>query len=298
MAPTSPIVTDFFASRNTHYWLITQEPMLCCTILMISARYHTIPGHFGISRGFIIHHRLWQHCQHLILRITLGQEKISKAKTRHLGTIEALLLLTEWYPRALHFPPETDGWDSDLMYTTPNDRDPPAVTEEMPIQECWEQDVIEPTRRSDRMSWMLVGSALALAHELGVFDSREQPSFPNGPDVGAYMKHLEFRRQRLPALLFVVSSLLASRIGCPPIMSDKYKPGNLDNILLVDPQWTNFMASWVYLTGFVRIIGEKFLLEARDNEHRGIDFESLEQFKDQLDTWNGNHRQTGSEFYI
>lgn len=184
------------------------------------------------------------------------------------------------------------------MYTTPNDRDPPAVTEEMPIQERWEQDVIEPTRRSDRMSWMLVSSALALAHELGVFDSREQPSFPNGPDVGTYMKHLEFRRQRLPALLFVVSSLLASRIGCPPIMSDKYKPENLDNILLVDPQWTNFMASWVYLTGFVRIIGEKFLLEARDSDHRSIDFESLGQFKDQLVTWNGNHRQTGSEFYI
>lgn len=190
--------------------------MLCCTILMISARYHIVPGPFGTSRGFIIHHRLWQHCQHLILRITLGQEKVSKAKTRHLGTIEALLLLTEWYPRALHFPPETDGWDSDLMYTTPNDRDPPAITEEMPIQERWEQDVIEPTRRSDRMSWMLVSSALALAHELGVFDSREQPSFSDGPDVRTYMKHLEFRRQRLPSLLFVASSLLASRIGCHP----------------------------------------------------------------------------------
>lgn len=298
MAPASPILTDFFASHNTHYWLITQEPMLCCTILMISARYHTIPGPFGTSRGFIIHHRLWQHCQHLILRITLGQEKISKAKTRHLGTIEALLLLTEWYPRALHFPPETDGWDSDLMYTTPNDRDPPVTTEETPIQERWEQDVVEPTRRSDRMSWMLVSSALALAHELGVFYSREQSSIANGPDVGNYIKHLEFRRERLPALLFIVSSLLASRIGCPPIMSDTYKPKNLNDILLVDPQWTNFMASWICLTGFVRVIGEKFFFGARDNDHRSIDFKSLEQFKDQLATWNRNHRQTGSEFYI
>lgn len=298
MAPASPILTDFFASRNTHYWLITQEPMLCCAILMISARYHTIPGPFGTSRGFIIHHRLWQHCQRLILQITLGQEKTSKAKTKHLGTIEVLLLLTEWYPRALHIPPETDGWDSDLMYTTPNDRDPPTATEEMPIQERWEQDVIEPTRRSDRMSWMLVSSALALVHELGVLNSREQPSFPDGPDVGTYMKHLELRHQCLPALLFIASSPLASRIGCPPIMSDKYEPGNLDNTLLVDPQWTNFMASWVYLTGFVRIIAEKFFLEATNNDHRGFDFESLEYFKDQLAMWNANHRQTGSEFCI
>jgi len=184
------------------------------------------------------------------------------------------------------------------MYTTPNVRDPPATTEEMPIQERWEQGVIEPTRRSDRMSWMLVSSALALAHELGVFDTREQLSIASGPDVGDYIRHLEFRRKRLPALLFVISSLLASRIGCPPIMPDNYKLENFDDLLLIDPQWTNFMASWVYLTGFVRVIGEKFLFGARDNDHRSIDFEALEQFKDQLATWNGNHGQTGSEFYI
>ncbi|KAK9571622.1 hypothetical protein V6Z79_001695 [Aspergillus fumigatus] len=98
MAPLSPILTDFFASHHTHYWLITQEPVLCCTILMISSRYHTLPGPSGATRGFFIHNRLWQHCQHLILRIMLGQEKFSKAKTRHLGTVEALLLLSEWYP--------------------------------------------------------------------------------------------------------------------------------------------------------------------------------------------------------
>lgn len=250
MAPASPILTDFFASHDTHYWLITQEPVLCCTTLMISARYHTLPGSFVTSRGFIIHHRLWQHCQHLILRIMLGQEKISKAKTRHLGTIEALLLLTEWYPRALHFPPETDGWDSDLMYTTLCTRDPPAATEKIQMQDRWKQDVIEPTRRSDRISRMLVSSALALAHKLEVFDSRGQysniaSSHISGPGVESYVQHLEFRRQRVPALLFVVSNLLASRIGCPSIIPQKYKPASLDGLLLNDPQWTNFMASWV-----------------------------------------------------
>jgi hypothetical protein len=101
----------------------------------------------------------------------LGQEKFSKAKTRHLGTVEALLLLSEWYPQALHFHSEVDGWDSDLMYTAPSRLDPPP-TEGSPMQSRWKEDVVEPTRQSDRMSWMLVSSALALAHELGVFDSR------------------------------------------------------------------------------------------------------------------------------
>ncbi|KAH3117710.1 hypothetical protein KXV82_007012 [Aspergillus fumigatus] len=189
MAPLSPILTDFFASHHTHYWLITQEPVLCCTILMISSRYHTLPGPSGATRGFFIHNRLWQHCQHLILRIMLGQEKFSKAKTRHLGTVEALLLLSEWYPRALHFPPENDGWDSDLMLTAPSERDPPPVTEESPMQDRWREDVVEPTRRSDRMAWMLVSSALALAHELGVFSTSNRSDLGDSrivePDVKA-----------------------------------------------------------------------------------------------------------------
>src|SRR5699024_12630409 len=61
---------------------------------------------------------------------------------------------------------ENDGWGSDLMYTAPYERDPPASTEESPMPERWKQDVVEPTRRLDRMSWMLASSVLALAHEL------------------------------------------------------------------------------------------------------------------------------------
>lgn len=109
IAPQSPVLTSFYAAPGSHYWLITQEPMLCCVILLISSQFHHPPGIGGKSRGYFIHHRLFQHCQHLILRIMLGQEKLSKAKTRHIGTIEALLLLSEWCPQSLHFPPRT-GW--------------------------------------------------------------------------------------------------------------------------------------------------------------------------------------------
>lgn len=304
MAPASPILSNFFAAHNTHYWLITQEPVLCCTILMISARYHTLPGPSGASRGFMLHHKLWQHCQHLILRVILGQEKHSKAKTRHLGTIEALLLLTEWYPRALHLPPENDGWDSDLMYTAPCERDPPASTEECPMQERWKQDVVEPTRRLNRMSWMLASSALALAHELGVFDARKQfycdtacrGHDNSGLGVESYIQHLEYRRKRLPALLYVVLNLLSSRIGCPSIMHDKYKPANLDGLSEVDPQWTKFMTSWVDLTVISQIAGEKLLIGDSGNNRRNIDLDQLEELKAKLTTWKENHQQTGSEF--
>jgi hypothetical protein len=97
--------------------------MLTCIILTISSRYHTIPTIGGQSRGYLIHQRLWDHFQHLLMRLVLGQEKISKAKTRTLGTIEALLLLTEWHPRALYAPPASDGWDSDVLFTAKDRRD-------------------------------------------------------------------------------------------------------------------------------------------------------------------------------
>ncbi|KAL4953972.1 hypothetical protein BDW69DRAFT_205481 [Aspergillus filifer] len=298
----TPILTDFFTSHNTHYWLITQEPVLCCTILMISARYHTLPGPCGGSRGFYIHNRLWQHCQHLILRIMLGQEKLSKAKTRHISSVEALLLLSEWYPLALHFPHETDGWDSDWMLTTHTMRDPPPDTKESLMQDRWREDVVEPTRRSDRMSWMLISSALALAHELGVFDSREQTSTTRGqgvmagPDVEDYLRDMELRRQRLPSLLFVTVNLLASRIGCTSIMPELSKQSSCDRLLTIDPEWANFMSSWIELTKLTRSLRDSFF-DATKYETWRADFGSLEQWKAQLAAWKQRHPDVKTSRY-
>ncbi|KAL4887327.1 hypothetical protein BJY04DRAFT_225410 [Aspergillus karnatakaensis] len=293
LAPvTTPILTAFFSSHYTHYWLITQEPVLCCTILMISARYHTLPGPSGASRGFYIHNRLWQHCQHLILRIMLGQEKLSKAKTRHLSTIEALLLLSEWYPLALHFPLEADGWDSDWLLSTHTMRDPPSTEQESPMQDRWKEDVVEPTKRSDRMSWMLVSSALALAHELGVFDARDSSRKQGGitgPDVESYLQDLELRRQRLPSLLFVISNLISSRIGCTSIMPDHCKRSSLDIIMTIDPEWARLMVSWVDLTGLTRTLRETFFTTTK-SEAQHFDFELLDHWKMQLAAWKEDHR--------
>jgi hypothetical protein len=67
---------------------------------MVSSRYHVLPGIGGLSRAHFIHARLWRYCEHLIQRITFGQEKFSAVKSRTLGTIKALTLMTEWHPRA------------------------------------------------------------------------------------------------------------------------------------------------------------------------------------------------------
>lgn len=250
----SPILTDFFALHQNHFYLVTQEPFLCCTILMISSRYHTLPGPGGSSRAFFIHHRLWQHCQHLLLRVTLGQEKISKAKTRNIGSIEALLLMSEWHPRSLQFPPETDGWDSDYIMTNLDARDPPPP-EELPVSSRWREDVVEPTKRFERMSWMVLSSALALAHELGAFDPNTRISKPDDLvdiDAEIYLEHLEVRRQRLPSLLFVMINALSSRIGCTSPMPSAVAVTVPESAFGLQEasgkEWALVMRSWIELT--------------------------------------------------
>lgn len=49
------------------------------------------------------------------MKVMYGEEAGSNTSIRAVGTIESLLLMTEWHPRALHFAPDVDGWDRDTM---------------------------------------------------------------------------------------------------------------------------------------------------------------------------------------
>ncbi|GAB1203039.1 hypothetical protein APSETT445_001665 [Aspergillus pseudonomiae] len=199
MSDLSPILTDFYADHKNHRWLVSHDPVLCCTILMISSRYHLLPGAGGGSRNFFIHHRLWQHCQQLVMRLMFGQEKSSQSKVRNIGTIEALMLMSEWHPRSLHFPPESDGWDFDLTSVPPD----PQELEDSSSTNRWLEDMIEPARRSDQMSWMLLGSALSLAHELGIFELDEKKlGYASGYEGFISGEQIKLRRQRVQRLLY------------------------------------------------------------------------------------------------
>ncbi|KAF2106972.1 hypothetical protein BDV96DRAFT_311821 [Lophiotrema nucula] len=198
MVPLSPVLDYFYANHDNHYVLITQEPLLSSMILAISSRYHSLPTAGGQSRGYIIHQRLWEHCQHLLMRIVLGMEKGSKAKTRTLGSIEALLLLTEWHPRAMHAPPSADGWDADVIFIMKDKRDQNGNVADTISRKRWTEDVIEPARRSDRMSWMVLGIINSLADELGLFDEQ---SALNVTNVSPYETRLLSRRSCLAKLI-------------------------------------------------------------------------------------------------
>jgi len=294
IAPLSPVLTDFFQNHANHYTLVTQEPLLCCVILTISSRYHNLPGVGGVSRGYHIHDRLWSHCQHMLIRIVLGQEKSSKARTRTLGTIEALLLLTEWHPRALHFPPPADGWDSDLMLTAVDERDEDPHGPEPPSRGRWLEDVINPAKRSDRMSWMLIGCAMSLAYELRIFDQSDSGDTARGSSNPREERRSE-QIARLQKLLYLYAEQASLRLGCKSVV-----PQGLYHTVAATvtasktplyggtESWQHFMASWIELTKLVRSMTDVLFPSLLVTKHlltSGRYVNLVEHFQPLLSAW-------------
>lgn len=291
MSPLSPILTSLYSDHRNHHWLLSRDPVLCCTILMVSSRYHVLPGAGGESRNFFIHHRLWQHCQQLVMRLTFGQEKASRSKIRSIGTIEALLLMSEWHPRSLHFPPEIDGWDSDLISGAPEpekNKDDSSASENK-----WLEDMTEPARRSDQMSWMLLGSALSLAHELGIFEAEDKELDYSAYEGFISSDQMKLRKQRVQRLLYVYINQLAWRIGCMSLM-----PQSLNHAILggqksrelsrSGDEWLTLMDSWMDLTKLAKSVTDLFFPSvefARQQLHSGRYIGLLDHFRPLLSQW-------------
>ncbi|KAF8472094.1 hypothetical protein BDZ91DRAFT_489947 [Kalaharituber pfeilii] len=270
LLPLSPILSPYFALPSTQQELLESEPLLVMTILTIAARYCPLGGTAGNgrgggtnSRGVYLHERFWQFTQGLVGRVIWGQDRGSGKKRgkdtkglRGLGTVEALLLWTEWHPRGIHFPPvevggeeelmgsgmgagiglegvvggrsgrtgEGDGWDVSLVIgPLENDRggerqdddnsgaDEEERAKEVSQRDRWLEEVIEPTRRSDRLSWMLLGTALTLAHELGIFDTT--PDESEEPPAAPFDTETPRRIFRLRKLCYIYLHSLSTRLN-------------------------------------------------------------------------------------
>ncbi|QGI75145.1 hypothetical protein CEK25_000051 [Fusarium fujikuroi] len=289
LAPLSPVSRGFDLSHEKHYKLITQEPLLCCVILMISSRYHVLSGHGGLARSTIVHHRLWEHCQHLVMRIIFGQEKRSKAKTRTRGSIEALLLIIEWHPQAIHLPPASDGWDSSTLLTDFDPRDDQFdnqadTTDDNEAQ--WLRDVILPAKTSDRMSWMLLGCVQSLALELGLCDDGERG------DTSTKPPGFKAEQTRLRDLLYIFLEQQSSRLGCPSMMPTSVSRFMSESSRRDVQGDSAIVAAWLDLTNLTRTIIDVLCPSAtgiRDILSSSRYVNIIKHFQKQLAGWKTTH---------
>ena len=263
-------LTDTFRPHDMHYFLVTDEPLLSCVILTISSRLQCLPGPGGQTRSAYLHDRLWGHVQQLLLRLLLGQEKLSKGKLRSLGTMEALLLLTEWHPRAVAFPPSVDGWDSSLLlHSDEHGAHLPKESAEN-VQCRWAEDVVRPARKFDQMSWMLLSTAMGLACEMGLF---EEPDFRRNKSWTRSASDSQNRIRRLRILLYVYAEQLSIQVGATSII-----PQSVQNSMLAIKIGTqgldiaapaderNILGAWLELTKLSRLTADTLLHPATETQ--------------------------------
>lgn len=139
-------------------------PLLLCTILTIAARYHALEAvsKNPLPRNIEIHDRLWLHVQGMISRTVWAE-----ASTRSIGTVFAFLLLTEWNPRAIHWRSSDYANKAEDLADT---RDSDSLATEFPMNAGPESAGLGAMRRSYRMAWMLIGSAVRLAQDMAFME--------------------------------------------------------------------------------------------------------------------------------
>lgn len=245
LSPLTPVALPDFRAHEYHEKMLTEEPMLTVTILLVASRHMKLVGPGAASRPHSIHDKLWKYLSGMVNRVVWGQEQfgggfcgagaepgsdvnpLERKGLRTLGTVESLVLLTEWHPRAMHFPP--DEADEELMVPDQPVSTPEYVSEnDLPNgigghrMDAW----LEPCWRSDRMCWMLLGMAMSLSFEIGVFDSsdwqRHASNMDGQPlsalDLGAYDR----RRGNVRDLLLVYVTQTSGRLGLTSMLPASY----------------------------------------------------------------------------
>jgi hypothetical protein len=234
LSPLTPIVVPDYRDHAMHAKLLKEEPMLVITLLTIAARYSQPSGSSGVgaqSRSYLIHEKLWKFLQGMIDRMIFGQEQfgggfcgagqqpgsdvnpLSRKGLRTLGTVESLMLLTEWHPRALHFPPGDD--DDELVVPDDPYETGPKADMYKGVGDKRIDSWLEPCWRSDRMCWMLLGNAMTLAFEIGVFDDTSEKEFE---DANQHLSHATVkayyrRKNHLRDLLIIYVTQTSGRLG-------------------------------------------------------------------------------------
>ncbi|KAJ5368338.1 uncharacterized protein N7496_008098 [Penicillium cataractarum] len=242
LAPFSYIISQDFLSHKNHGQLLKEDPMLCCTLLVISSRFFVLPGPGGLSRSHSIHNHLWKHYEVLTHRVLRGEENYFAAKSRVLGAIESLMLISDWHPRSFQLPCDNLDWAETTMHEGDRRKIKQRNRDATSIR--WQEDVFGPMSQSTRKSWRLLGVALNLASEARIFS--DEPLVSLGFDT---RQATRFHRTR--KLLYIYVAQMASRLGCSSLL-----PENLNFNSTSKPQdneprgrwWDSWMTLWLDLT--------------------------------------------------
>ncbi|KAL2845020.1 hypothetical protein BJY01DRAFT_183918 [Aspergillus pseudoustus] len=159
-----PVVPQYYVVADRYTSLAIAEPVLTIALIALSSRYHILSGYNGPARSERIHWRTWPWVQKLFQSSMWGSSGM-----RSYGAVAALLLFVEWHPKAINSPEDfiSDRGELELFepnYQSDNSQTRPSIPERL--------NLVATAYRSNKMSWMLLSSAIALAQEIGCFDDQ------------------------------------------------------------------------------------------------------------------------------
>lgn len=146
--------------------------------------------------------------------VVVAQDKLSDVQPN------SLILLSDWHPRSMHFPPGDDG--DEILAPSIGDSVENGSTTQTSPHAGW----IEPVIRSDRMCWSLIGFAYTLAYELGIFDSLEV--YPAWRPLNGDSRQ---RENRIGRLLHIYVSQTSGRLGYPNMMPQQGRQSQTSSYL-------------------------------------------------------------------
>ncbi|KAK9369220.1 hypothetical protein V1509DRAFT_621505 [Lipomyces kononenkoae] len=144
---------------------LAAHPILLVTILSLASRYCDLPDpsvdpqnplRSGNSpRAKQVHSAIWTYGESLI-----SQTVWAEASSISLATVLAFLLLSQWNPRAVHYRIGDYANPTNLPSNDEDGRGPEGGGG---------YGGFAAARRSDRMSWMMIGVAIRLAQDMNLF---------------------------------------------------------------------------------------------------------------------------------
>lgn len=253
---------------------------------MISSRYHTQGSIRSVSRGAVLHEKLWEQCAALIEQIAIGLEPSAFVDDdRTHGNLQALLLMVEWKPRAVHYSDPVSNQPKDSPHTNVSTRHPFAsIAHSGRLGGPNSPSMIQPGRVSDNMSWMLLSCALGLVH-------RRTCTLPHDTTQAEHNSAIRSEGLRLRKLLYIFMEHLSLRLGCEPMITTSLSNSVTASMSQHEiPNEVNHRAvnAWVELTRLLRLVSgillpnpPKTLPVTIDNHSSSV----LSYLKEQLTRW-------------
>ncbi|PON30923.1 hypothetical protein TGAM01_v200343 [Trichoderma gamsii] len=265
LAPLTFVGTRSLFHRPDRIQLLLREPLLCTAILLISSRHHSVPAAASSSRRFFIHDELWGRASQIIQRIMLGQGQ----GLRSVASIEALLLLAEWYPAPLNARSSWDETEEDGGFLNE------AAGDSYKYKSTNRTHIL---KQQDQTRWMLLGAAHSLGHEIGVFEQGRH-AFGNHTDAGSDIRDL----------LLAHMTILAARLGLHtmiPVLYSQDSPSRTTKL------GDSALGAWTEFLRFTKSIHEQLLpseTKAKEMLSSGQYTVLAAFFKSGLEGWFDKH---------